>query len=70
MYGHVKTRGWTVFPLLQSHVKQMRRSYSCGVDHQSDFLQEQTLAFRVLSSLDRELCRRLTVPSVTLPHEK
>lgn len=38
--------------------------------HQSDFLQEQVLALRLLSSPDRELCRKLPVPSVTLPHEK
>lgn len=44
----------------------MRCSYSCGVDHHPDTLQGQILAFRLLSSQDKELCRNLTVPSVTL----
>lgn len=44
----------------------MRCSYSCGVDHHPNILQEQTLAFRPLGCQDRELCRNLTVLSVTL----
>lgn len=44
----------------------MRCSYSCGVDHHPDILQGQILAFRLLGSQDKELCRNLTVPSVTL----